>query len=147
VGFAFLSSSRRTLASEASNDCANQSRNIGVVMSRSMRKTPVFGITKCDSEKQDKRFANRCVRRAARLAIEVERPTFDGEAFCWKCLGTGDNPEPPGGGCPSCHTPLGMEVILEREEAPLVRELSSVWSFGKDGRRYRRHATSVDMRK
>ena len=47
-------------------------------MSRSRRRTPVCGITTADSEKQDKRIANRKLRRKVRVAIradaEVELP-------------------------------------------------------------------------
>jgi len=38
-------------------------------MSRSKRKTPVFGITTAKSEKQDKRIANRKLRRAAKQRL------------------------------------------------------------------------------
>jgi hypothetical protein len=33
-------------------------------MSRSRKKTPIFGMTKAQSEKEDKRLANRRLRRA-----------------------------------------------------------------------------------
>lgn len=41
-------------------------------MSRSRRKTPVRGLTASDSEKQDKRFANRRLRRKVRVALATE---------------------------------------------------------------------------
>lgn len=41
-------------------------------MSRSRRKTPVRGITTSDTEKQDKRSANRRLRRKVRVALAVE---------------------------------------------------------------------------
>ena len=37
-------------------------------MSRSFRKTPLIGQTKCESEKQDKRKANRLFRRISKIA-------------------------------------------------------------------------------
>lgn len=42
-------------------------------MSRSFRKTPIVGITTARSEKDDKRFANRCERHRARQAIRTCR--------------------------------------------------------------------------
>ena len=41
-------------------------------MSRSRRKTPVCGITTAQSEKQDKRIANRRFRRAIRQQMQAE---------------------------------------------------------------------------
>ncbi len=41
-------------------------------MSRSRRKTPVRGLTTSDSEKQDKRMANRALRRKVRVALSAE---------------------------------------------------------------------------
>jgi hypothetical protein len=38
-------------------------------MSRSRRKTPIVGITTSESEKQDKRKANRALRTATRRAV------------------------------------------------------------------------------
>ena len=75
-------------------------------MSRSKRKTPIFGMTTAESEKQDKRKANRLLRRLSRAM-----------------LGQGE------------------------ELLPVIREVSSVWAFDKDGKRYRRGAQSEDMRK
>lgn len=40
-------------------------------MSRSRRKTPISGITTARSEKQDKRLANRRIRRRVRIALAV----------------------------------------------------------------------------
>jgi hypothetical protein len=75
-------------------------------MSRSRRRTPIFGITTSDSEKQDKREANRRLRRAVRLALDA-----------------------------------GDEVL------PHLREVSNVWGFAKDGKRWCAHASPRDMRK
>jgi hypothetical protein len=41
-------------------------------MSRSRRKSPIVPITTCDSEKQEKRKANRALRRAIRRAVAAE---------------------------------------------------------------------------
>lgn len=41
-------------------------------MSRSRRRTPIRGITTADSEKQDKRIANRKLRRKVRVAIRAD---------------------------------------------------------------------------
>jgi hypothetical protein len=41
-------------------------------MSRSRRKTPIRGITTAQSEKQDKRIANRRLRRRVRSALRVD---------------------------------------------------------------------------
>ncbi|MDO5058510.1 MAG: hypothetical protein Q4D82_01040 [Neisseria sp.] len=38
-------------------------------MSRSRRKTPIRGVTAAESEKQDKRFANRAFRRKEKMAL------------------------------------------------------------------------------
>jgi hypothetical protein len=75
-------------------------------LSRSYRRTPIFGITTSRSEKQDKRFANRRLRRKVK-----------------SCVVTGD------------------------EELPLLREVSNVWTFDKDGKAYWSHGRKKDMRK
>lgn len=41
-------------------------------MSRSRRKTPVCGITTAKTEKQDKRIANRRVRRSVRQEMKTD---------------------------------------------------------------------------
>ena len=41
-------------------------------MSRSRKKTPVAGLTAAESEKQDKRRANRRLRRQVRAILPVE---------------------------------------------------------------------------
>lgn len=60
-------------------------------MSRSRKKTPIAGMTNARSEKQDKRNANRKLRRKTRA---------------------------------------------DPEHAPLLREVSNVWTFDKDGKIY-----------
>ena len=64
-------------------------------MSRSYRKTPIYGNTKSDSEKEDKRIANRRYRRNTKQLIQAGHDTL-----------------------------------------PQIRELSDVWDFAKDGRRW-----------
>ena len=75
-------------------------------MSRSYRHTPIFGITTSRSEKQDKRFANRPLRRKVKSRLV-----------------TGD------------------------EEMPLLREVSNVWSFDKDGKVFWHDAGEISLRK
>jgi hypothetical protein len=59
-------------------------------MARSYRRTPKLGVTTAESEKDDKRQANRCLRRKVR----------QGKLYL------------------------------------TLREVSNVWAFGKDGKRY-----------
>lgn len=68
-------------------------------MSRSYKKTPIFGITKAKSEKEDKRIANRALRANVRTILD------------------------------SCDD--YEDLII-----PIIREVSNVWGFAKDGRRY-----------
>ncbi|MBK6835329.1 MAG: hypothetical protein IPG89_14105 [Bacteroidetes bacterium] len=75
-------------------------------MSRSLKKTPISGITKAESEKEDKRLANRRHRRVTK--IEVNK---------------------------------GDEVVGK------LKEVSNVWSFEKDGKRYLRSISKKDLRK
>lgn len=77
-------------------------------MSRSYRRTPIFGIAPFVSEKQDKRWANRRLRLHVRLAL---------------------------------HHDLGAETL------PLLREVSNVWGFRKDGKRYCHNVDPTWMRK
>lgn len=67
---------------------------------------PIFGITTSRSEKQDKRRANRALRRVVRHCLREED-----------------------------------------EMLPLLREVSDVWGFDKDGKAWASHATPRDMRK
>lgn len=68
-------------------------------MSRSRRKTPITGIIAAQSEKSDKRIANRKLRRVTK---EILR-----------------------------RGSLEDDQIL-----PEIREVSNVWSFAKDGKRW-----------
>jgi outer membrane cobalamin receptor len=70
-------------------------------VSRSRRHTPIFGHTTAESEKDDKRKANRRLRRKARAGQ--------------------------------------LDVRL--------REVSDVWTFEKDGKRYDKDASPDEMRK
>ena len=75
-------------------------------MSRSVKKTPRKGFSSSTSEKEDKRLANRKIRRVTR--VEVHK---------------------------------GVDEISK------VKELSNVWSFDKDGKRYLKNPSRKDMRK
>ncbi len=75
-------------------------------MSRSKRRTPIIGYTSAETEKQDKRRANRALRRKVKVSINQ-----------------GDF------------------------ELPLLREVSTVWSFDKDGKQYLINPSPQDMRK
>lgn len=82
-------------------------------MSQSRKKTPVSGNTTARSEKQDKRLANRRLRRNTKQVLVVN-----------------------GKGGPEFDPTL-----------PLLREVSNVWSFDKDGRHWMRDPKPKDMRK
>jgi hypothetical protein len=43
-------------------------------VSRSKRKTPITGITTAESEKRDKRIANKNLRRVAKTTIQKNEP-------------------------------------------------------------------------
>ena len=45
-------------------------------MSRSFRKTPVFGYTKAESEKFDKQKANRRFRRKTKMEVQQNKELF-----------------------------------------------------------------------
>jgi len=75
-------------------------------MSRSRIKSKIHGITTAKSEKQDKRIANRRLRRAVK-----QKPKTDDTIF------------------------------------PIMREISDVWSFEKDGKTYYEGMTAKEMRK
>jgi hypothetical protein len=64
-------------------------------MTRSRQRTPITGITTAESEKDDKRRANRALRAGVRAAIAA-----------------------------------GADVM------PALREVSNVWKFAKDGKRW-----------
>ncbi|UII26535.1 hypothetical protein LVD15_25100 [Fulvivirga maritima] len=75
-------------------------------MSRSRRKTKVRGITTAKSEKEEKRKANRRLRRQ-----------------------------------------VNQKINKEEEVLPELREVSDVWAFSKDGKRYDQNMKGKDMRK
>jgi len=75
-------------------------------MSRSRRKTPKTGITTAETEKENKRQANRKFRRVTKVNVKKGR-----------------------------------------DELPLTRELSNVWSFDKDGKQFLKKPTKKDLRK
>ncbi|MVM31286.1 hypothetical protein GO755_14680 [Spirosoma sp. HMF4905] len=74
-------------------------------MSRSLRKTPIFGFTTGSTEKQDKRWANRRLRRTNRVRIR------------------------------------------KADEPALLREVSNVWDFKKDGKMYYLNPLAAWLRK
>lgn len=65
-------------------------------MSRSFRKTPIFGLVSRESEKMEKRKANRKLRRKGRI-----------------------------------------QLACQGETSLSLREVSNVFSFRKDGKKYR----------
>ncbi len=75
-------------------------------MSRSKKKIKIRGITTAISEKQDKRMANKKLRRG-----------------------------------------VNQKVKIGNEELPELREVSNVWSFDKDGKRYDHEMSVKDLRK
>ncbi len=75
-------------------------------MSRSKKKAKIQGITNADSEKENKRNANRKFRRSVK-----------------------------------------QRIIKGEDVLPEVREISNVWSFGKDGKRCNPEMNEKDLRK
>jgi hypothetical protein len=75
-------------------------------MSRSKRHIPKRGITTSETEKENKRKANRNLRRKVKVQIKK------GES-----------------------------------KLSVLREVSSVWSFDKDGKMYLKNPTAKDLRK
>jgi len=75
-------------------------------MSNSIKKSKIAGHTTSESEKVEKREANRKYRRT-----------------------------------------IKQKVKLGNDELPKIRELSNVWSFSKDGKRYYPEMSAKDLRK
>ena len=75
-------------------------------MSRSKKKTKIQEITTAKSEKENKREANRKLRRIVK-----------------------------------------QKVNSGKTELPELREVSNVWSFDKDGKRYNPEMTERELRK
>lgn len=76
-------------------------------MSRSFRKNPIIGITKAKSEKRDKVTSHRKFRRAQNNLVSQFKSYVEYDFF------------------------------HEDENLPLhLRDLTSVWSFAKDGKQY-----------
>jgi hypothetical protein len=86
-------------------------------MSRSFKRTPIIGHTTAESEKQDKRLANRSLRRQTREALRAS-----------------------GAGKP-------RNAVEGVAELPLKREVSNVYSFGKDGKQWLDDPDPKDLRK
>ena len=75
-------------------------------MSNSVKRNPFRGTTTCESEKQDKREANRKYRRVVKQRLSDTN-----------------------------------------NELPDIREVSNVWSFGKDGKVFDGKLTKRELRK
>jgi hypothetical protein len=86
-------------------------------MSRSIKRTPICGHTTAETEKHDKRLANRCLRRKSREALRAS-----------------------GVGKPK-------RAVESVSELPLLREVSNVYSFGKDGKQWLDNPDPKDLRK
>ncbi|HET8839010.1 MAG TPA: hypothetical protein VFM82_08490 [Flavobacteriaceae bacterium] len=75
-------------------------------MSRSKNKTKMHGNTTAISEKEDKRKANRKLRKIVKQRLKSQHTEF-----------------------------------------PRLREVSNIWSFQKDGKKYDASMTEKDLRK
>ncbi|MCU0437460.1 MAG: hypothetical protein MUC49_06050 [Raineya sp.] len=75
-------------------------------MSRSKKKTPIIGITSSETEKEDKKLANRKFRKVVKAQIKKEK-----------------------------------DILA------LVKEVSNVWSFAKDGKKYVKNPKEKNLRK
>lgn len=76
-------------------------------MSRSRKKTPVFGNAN-GSEKQDKRKANRKLRKLVSSSLRKMRDIANEEE----------------------------EILLAEEQLPQMREASDTWNFQHDGKHF-----------
>ncbi|MBS1993714.1 MAG: hypothetical protein JSS83_24530 [Cyanobacteria bacterium SZAS LIN-3] len=86
-------------------------------MSRSFKRNPIIGHTFAESEKYDKRLANRSLRRKTRAVLNT-----------------------------SGHGRAGV-VVEGVSELPLLREVSNVYSFDKDGKQWLDSPDPEDLRK
>lgn len=86
-------------------------------MSRSRRRTKIFGITTKESEKQDKRIANRKFRKRVKDQLNIARQYEDDDS-------------------------LDSLVLPE-----LLNEVHDEWIMDKDGKKYWGEAEDRDMRK
>jgi hypothetical protein len=86
-------------------------------MSRSIKRTPIVGHTTAETEKHDKRLANRCLRRRTRQVLRTK-----------------------GEGAPN-------QVVVGVGELPLMREVSNVYCFSKDGKQWLDDPDPKDLRK
>jgi hypothetical protein len=82
-------------------------------MSRSFVRTPITGMTTAVSEKQDKRLANRRLRRSARQRLHEVESGAEADAVM----------------------------------VPLLRDVSNVYSFDKDGKQWLDNPEPSDWRK
>jgi hypothetical protein len=86
-------------------------------MSRSIKRTPIIGHTTAETEKHDKRLANRFLRRRSRQVLRTS------------AVG-------------SCN-----HVVEGLGELPLLREVSNVYCFDKDGKQWLDDPDPKDLRK
>jgi hypothetical protein len=86
-------------------------------MSRSIKRTPIIGHTTAETEKYDKRLANRCLRRKSRAVLRSS-------AVC-----------------------SSRQLIENVSELPLLREVSNVYCFDKDGKQWLDDPDPKDLRK
>ena len=88
-------------------------------MSRSNKRTPICGMTTAESEKQDKRLANRSLRRKSRAVLKT---SASGPA---ELVAEQNN-----------------SLVL-----PTIREVSNVYTFDKDGKQWLNNPDPKDLRK
>ena len=86
-------------------------------MSRSFKRTPITGYTTAESEKLDKRLANRRLRRKSGAILR------------------------------SSVTASGDENVHGVSDLPRIREVSNVYTFDKDGKQWLDEPDPKDLRK
>jgi hypothetical protein len=86
-------------------------------MSRSFKRNPIIGHTTAETEKHDKRLANRCLRRKSRALLRTSAVGAHGH------------------------------VVESVAQLPLLREVSNVYCFGKDGKQWLDQPDPKDLRK
>jgi len=89
-------------------------------MARSVKKSPFVGVTTAVSEKQDKRYANRAYRRKIRVLSkqdDAHREAYEDAGPLLADIQDND-----------------WQDTRKHWEYPVVREVSNVYMFSKDGR-------------
>lgn len=110
-------------------------------MSRSYRKTPIFGHTNAKSEKDDKRIWHKRMRHTEHQKLnqipisdyykDVDDPeilSYLREVFSSKCCAL----------CDVCGSLEGFDVGGAGHLTTLEKECSNTWDFAKDGKSYMR---------